>query len=110
MITVRIESGICGFYTTVRASKTKQRTIEMAIESDCKQITALSNHIESMGLRDVLKTPINKNPVYEKAGTCNLHSSCPVPCGVLKAAEAELGIALKKDAKIEFLDENNDTA
>ena len=106
MTTVYIESGICGFCTTVRASKTKAMAMEIAIESDCKQITALGSHIQKMGMKEILKNPINKNPVYEKAGECNLHTSCPVPSGMLKAAEAELGLALKKDVKIEFQDDD----
>lgn len=105
MTTVNIESGICGFCSTVRATKTKKMGMEINIVSDCKQITALGSQIQNMGMKDVLKNPINKNPVYEKAGECNLHTSCPVPSGVLKAAEAELGLALKKNVKIEFRDD-----
>ena len=106
MTTVYIESGICGFCTTVRASKTKPMAIEITIESDCKQITALGEKIPSMGMRDILKNPINENPVYERAGECSLHTSCPVPSGILKAAEAELGLALKKNVKMEFQDDD----
>ena len=105
MTTVNIEFGICGFCTTVRASKTKTMDMEITIESDCEQITSLGTQIQNMGMKDVLKTPINKNPVYEKAGKCNLHTSCPVPSGILKAAEAELGLALKKNVTIEFQDD-----
>jgi len=54
---------------------------------------------------DVMKNPIHQNPVYMKAGQCKLHASCPVPCGVIKAAEAELGLALEKDVKMKFVTE-----
>jgi hypothetical protein len=50
----------------------------------------------SKDMVDIIKNPINKNPIYENAGKCNLHSSCPIPCGVIKAAEVELELALKK--------------
>jgi hypothetical protein len=53
-------------------------------------------------MMDILRGPINQNPIYVEAGKCKLHNSCPVPCGIAKAAEAELGLALKKNVKIEF--------
>jgi hypothetical protein len=49
---------------------------------------------------------MNKNKIYEKAGKCNLHPGCPVPCGVIKAAEVELGLALVRDVKIVFQNES----
>lgn len=102
MITVHIESGICGLNTVVRAFKTQRKSVGIAIKSDCKQVTALENQLRKIEMMDVIKNPINKNLIYEKAGKCNLHSSCPVPCGVIKAAEAELGLALTKDVRILF--------
>ena len=106
MTTVNIESGICGFCSLVRVSKGEGRRVGITIKSDCKQITALDNALEELEMKDILKTPINQNPIYERAGECNLHTSCPVPCGVVKAAEVELGLALKKDVRIEFREDD----
>ncbi len=102
MITVRIESGICGLITEVRAFKTQRKSVDIAITSECDQVMALESQLRKIEMMDVIKNPINKNPVYEKAGKCNLHSSCPVPCGIIKAAEAELGLAIVKDVRIVF--------
>jgi len=102
MITVRIESGICGLNTVVRAFKIQRRSVGIAIKSDCKQVMALESQLHKIEMMDVIKNPINRNPIYEKAGNCNLHSSCPVPCGIIKAAEAELGLAVTKDVTIVF--------
>ena len=102
MITVRIESGICGLNTVVRAFKTQRKSVGIAIKSDCKQVMGLESQLRKIEMLDVIKNPINKNPIYEKAGKCNLHSSCPVPCGIIKAAEAEFGLALTKDVTIIF--------
>ncbi|MBW2093971.1 MAG: hypothetical protein JRI80_03705 [Deltaproteobacteria bacterium] len=63
---------------------------------------ALEKQLRKIEMSDVIKNPINKNPIYEKAGRCNLHSSCPVPCGIIKAAEAELGLAVTNDVTIVF--------
>ena len=102
MITVPIESGICGLETEVSACRIQRKSVRIAIRSDCEQVIALSNLLHKIDTRDVIKNPINKNTVYEKAGKCGLHSGCPVPCGVIKAAEVELGLALMKDVRIIF--------
>jgi hypothetical protein len=113
MITVHIESGICGLNTEVRAFRIHRKSVGIAIKSDCEHIMALDNQLPKLDMQEVIKNPINKNTVYEKAGKCNLHSGCPVPCGVIKAAEVELGLALIKDVKIAFQNGNqvaNDAA
>ncbi|NIS69190.1 MAG: hypothetical protein GTO12_09635 [Proteobacteria bacterium] len=102
MITVQIDSGICGFSTTVRASKLESRSVGIALDSDCKHIKSFGNELKELGMIDILRVPINLNPVYETAGKCRLHSSCPVPCVVIKAAEVALGLALKRDVQIVF--------
>jgi hypothetical protein len=105
MTRVHIESGICGFSTAVRVSKGKGGKVDVAIESTCEKIQGLGKELSEMDMMHVLKSPINENTVYVKAGLCRLHTSCPVPCGVIKAAEAELDLALKKDVKVEFVEE-----
>jgi hypothetical protein len=106
MITVRIESGICGLETVVRAFKSQRKSVGIAIRSECEQVKALEGQLRKIDMMDVIRTPINKNPIYEIAGKCKLHSSCPVPCGIIKAAEVELGLAVRKDVRIVF---ENDT-
>jgi len=104
MIIAQVEAGICGFSTLIRVSILARRSIKFTLESECDHITALGNHLSTLGIREVLKTPINQNPIYETAGRCHLHASCAVPCGVLKAAEIALGLALPKEVKIVFQD------
>jgi len=102
MITVHIESGICGLETEVRVCRMQRKSVAIAIKSACEQVMSLERQLRKIEMMDVIKNPINKNPIYEKAGKCNLHSSCPVPCGIIKAAEVELGLALMKDVGIIF--------
>lgn len=105
MITAQVEPGICGFSALIRVNRVERKQLKIDIESDCEHIKALADQLQTLlGMREILKTPINKNPIYEAAGRCHLHASCAVPCGVLKAAEIELGLALKKAVKIDFQD------
>ena len=106
MVTIHIEPGICGFPAEVRAFRLLRKSVGFAIKSECKQVMALARHLEKMDLNDIIRGPIHKSPVYELAGKSGLHTSCPVPCGIIKAAEAELGLALKRDVRFAFI---NDT-
>jgi hypothetical protein len=105
MIIAQVEPGICGFSALIRVSKIDRKNIKINIESDCEHIKALADRLPQLGMREILKTPINKNPVYEVAGLCHLHASCAVPCGVIKASEITLGLALMKEVKINFQDD-----
>jgi Family of unknown function (DUF6951) len=102
MTKVQVKSGVCGFEAQIVVRKTEKRKVTVSVSSDCQQIGCLAKELPELSMMEVLKSPIHQNPVYEKAGQCGLHTSCPVPSGVLKAAEAELGLALKRDAAIEF--------
>lgn len=102
MIVIQIEPGICGFRTIIQAGRVGDHQIRIDVKSDCSQVTELGKRLKDMEMRDVLEGPIHQNPVYEAAGLCRVHPSCPVPCGVIKAAEVAFGLALEKDVKIEF--------
>lgn len=102
MTRVCVEPGICGLSATVDAQRTGQTEVQITIESDCEKVMALDSHLDKVSLVDVLGKPLNRSAVYEKAGRCELHGSCPIPCAVMKAAEAELQLALKKSITITF--------
>ena len=102
MVIAHVESGICGFQTEIRVVRIKTKRVGIFITSDCAQVSALGNEVKELGIREALKIPIDKNPVYERAGLCNLHPACPVPCGIIKAAEIELGLAVKREVTITF--------
>ncbi len=102
MTIVKIKAGACGFDVMVKSKKTSTRDVSIVIDSECKEIQAFAQALTSLGLRDILKTPIYENPVYITAGKCRMHPSCPVPCGVIKAAEAELEFSVRKEVSITF--------
>lgn len=104
MTVVDIASGICGLSTTVRVHKGKQRKVLLTFESDCEKIQRLGDTLKELDMVSVLKSPIHENFIYVEAGHCQLHTSCPVPCGIIKAVEVELDLALKKNVTIRFVE------
>jgi hypothetical protein len=102
MTILDIQAGICGFYARVHAVKHEQRSVAISIESDCENVANFSERLKPMDIKSIFQHPFNRNPIYEQAGQCRLHPACPIPCGVMKAMEVELGLALKKDVTFIF--------
>jgi hypothetical protein len=101
MIRVVVNPGVCGFSTTIEVNKQEKRRVSIKIESGCENISSLSGSLKEMDMRDILK-PRGENEVHVQASSHKLHAACPVPEAVIKAIEAELGLALPRDASIHF--------
>lgn len=103
MTKVKINPGACGFSVMVTAIPDGTKRVKITIESDCEQVKALAEGIEFLTMEDILGFPFGEDTVYQTAKKVIRHASCPVPCGIIKAAEAELGLAVKRDVLIHFI-------
>jgi hypothetical protein len=98
---VVVEAGICGFTTTVEATKTGKRRVSVVVESDCEGVAEMNGQLQDMDWLEALGPP-GKSVVWNCACAHIKHPSCPVPMGILKAIEVELDLALPKDVVIRF--------
>ncbi len=103
MTQVVVNSGICGFSTTVTAEKGKDKKVLISLETECEMVKEMAEEIELLDMMAVF-TRFLENPVYRSASKHLKHVTCPVPCGVLKAMEAEAGFAVSKDVSITFME------
>lgn len=102
MTKVTIESGICGFSTTVTARMEEDgKNVSIAIESGCEMVEAMAGELTAVNKMSVF-TGFLANPVYRAADKHLKHTACPVPSGIIKALEAEAGFCLPKNATIVF--------
>ena len=113
MTKVKIEPGICGFVTFVTAELNEDDedmpyAVKLSVKTGWPSITRmmeeLGNDFDGMAL--CLKKP-GKGELYEyiqKSSEFPGHASCPVINGILKCAEVECGLALRKNAAITFED------
>ena len=106
MTKVVIEPGICGFTTQVEAITTDEDEVTLSVESGCASVVAMmeavGNVFDSFEL--CLKKP-GTDPLTEFASkNFPVHASCPIIAGILKCAEVESHLALKKNASITFVD------
>jgi hypothetical protein len=98
---VVVEAGICGFKTTIQATKTKKRRVSVVLESDCEAVADMNGDLQDVGWMEALGPP-GQSAVWECACAHLKHPCCPVPIGILKAIEVELDLALPKDVVIHF--------
>jgi hypothetical protein len=101
MTRVTVNPGVCGFITTIEVSKQEKRKVSIKIDSGCENIVSLGASLKEIDMRDMFK-PRGENEVHVQAALNKLHAACPVPEAVIKAIEAELGLALPRDASIHF--------
>lgn len=109
MTKVKIEPGICGFITAVTASADPDDETDLTVKvaTGCPSVKAM---MKELGDRfDAYEVCLQKpgiGPFYTYAQAhFPVHVSCPVINGIIKCMEVEAHLALKKDAKIEFVEE-----
>lgn len=103
MTKLEINPGACGFFVTVIATKVGPKGANITVQTDCEQVNEMAPKITYLTVQDILGFPFGEDIVYQAAKRVIRHTSCPVPCGIIKAAEAELGLAVKRDVLIHFI-------
>lgn len=109
MTKVRIEPGICGFTTIVKAVSDPEDETDLTVRvaSGCPSIKGMMEELgESFDAYEVCLQKPGVGPFYDYAKAhFPVHVSCPVINGILKCMEVEARLALKKDASIVFEEE-----
>jgi len=99
---VNVEAGVCGMGSKITATLSDDMmSVNVVIDSACPMVQKMSP-IEGLNPYEAVGTPFNQSEVYCKAAECLKHTACPVPCGIIKAIEAEAGLGLKKPVSITF--------
>jgi len=99
MAKAEIESGICGFCTTVTTTS-EGRTVRVEFETSCGYVEQPAEALTEVDPYKEISYR-GEGPVTMKLAAEHLvHPACPVPSGIIKAIEVEAGLALPKDASI----------
>lgn len=110
MINVEINGGICGFNTIVHAEDKSGYKAVFQLDSQCpnwKKVDEILGGKELNVMTELFKnraTGALDSQVLEVSLKTIPHVSCPVISGLLKALEVTVGLALPKDATIQFKD------
>jgi hypothetical protein len=103
MTIVNVDAGSCGFTAIIEVSKTGAQTVSVSISSDCEAVKKWGDKLGSVNWRDCFGKHAYSSPIFVSAADCLRHVTCPVPIGLLKAIEVEIGASLPADARIRFL-------
>lgn len=101
MAKAEIQSGACGYTTTVNTTM-NGRVCQIAIESDCTAIQKLAAELTEVEPYKEI-SPRRQTPKTLEMGLKHCtHSACPVPVGIIKAVEIEAGLNLPVDVSIKL--------
>ena len=97
-----IEPGACGFTCKIDVEKVEKYQVIARLQSQCKQIKKLASEVGEIDFMEISRGAFGQNYISQSAARCKLHPSCPIPCGLIKAIEAELGMAVKKNVGLTY--------
>jgi len=88
----------CGYVTDIEVAREGGKAI-IKVRSECPSVQKYGEKLPPLGVKDVL-TKIPENPVYRLADI--RHSTCIIPWMILKLAEIELGLNVRKFFEFEI--------
>jgi hypothetical protein len=97
----RINAGVCGYHTTVKAQADGNYLVALQIESQCEAIQQLAEHLTEVNALNEISFQGDPPETLRKGAKHCTHAACPVPSGILKAIEVAAGLALPVTATIE---------
>lgn len=100
-----IHAGNCGYVTTVEATLDGDRRVLLHIESDCKAIQRLAEHLQAVDPYEEISFRRGMPQTIEAGIRHCSHAACPVPVGIIKAVEVAAGLALPGEASITITQE-----
>lgn len=110
MTKVEVSAGDCGHSAVIEVTKIDDRHVRVILHSECEQIMAMNPalvHLQWKGKGHEVFGRMVESAVYQSASEQIRHTACPVPVAILKAIEAEVGLALPKDVTIKFTSESS---
>lgn len=101
-------AGACGFPVAITVHKNEDNTLNVKISSGCEMVVELGNRINGRTWRKGIFGKLLQSSVYTEANECIKHVTCPIPSGLLKAIEVEVGAAIPNDVVMKFSSANNE--
>jgi len=104
MVKAIINSGVCGFITTVEATSEDGMEVTLTVESGCPAVSAMFDALGNTfdGYEIVFPQP-GTNAFYAYAAdNFPPHGGCITIAGITKAIEVACSLALPKEASIIF--------
>ena len=103
MTKLKVSPGVCGLETVITVVSEDGDEANVTVESACSAVKKMAEAMEQpLSAYEICFLKPGQGPVYEAAEQL-AHAACPVPAAVVKAVEAECGLALPKNVTFEFI-------
>jgi hypothetical protein len=100
-IIAEVDPGACGLTSRIKASSPDGMNVVLEIESACLRVQAYAPRAMVLdAYQELLNKPLAQTLPVRLAAEHNLHTTCPMPLAVLKAAEVAAGLALPQTTSI----------
>ena len=99
---VTVMPGPCKMKTEVYAEKIDRNSVSLRIKTDCKFYKPIEEELSKVEIYKECFAPLGEGEIFKVCKKYCKHPSCPVPCAILKAVEAEGKLALPTDVSITF--------
>ena len=94
-----LDPGICGHMSRITATARNDQTVRTTVETSCPSIAGIPDEFLVF---DPVGELFGDGALQEKLRPFIQHRTCPFVIALLKAVEAEAGLALKKDISMLF--------
>lgn len=105
MTRVEVNAGDCGHSAVIDVTRLDDRHVRVVLSSECEQLTAMNPALAELqwkGKGHQVFGRMIESAVFRSASQEIRHTACPIPTAILKAIEAEVGLAVPHDVTIRF--------
>lgn len=103
-IVAKVQAGICGFHSEIKASSSDQRQVDIEFRTDCPNLKSLEEELKQVDAFKECFAKFGDSPVFQMARKYVRHAACPVPTAIIKEIEIAAKLALPQNVVIEFVD------
>ncbi len=99
---IDVQPGVCRLKTKIKAIMNDDCKVVFEIESECSSVCKLAALLEPLDPMKNIVAKFSECDVYIAADDTIPHTSCPIPCALMKALEVASDLGLKRDVIIEI--------
>ncbi|NLU46117.1 MAG: hypothetical protein GXX87_04165 [Euryarchaeota archaeon] len=97
---VTVEPGPCKMTTVITATMDDDMNVVFEVQTECESVRALVDSLPPLSPYEEIERTYSDSEIYKAASLAIKHLACPVPCAMVKAAEAASGLGIKRDVNL----------
>jgi hypothetical protein len=103
MVMAKVDAGICGFKTIIKATPKERQIVEISMQTECPSLKPMAEELKEVDAYKECFAKVGESPVFQLARKYCKHAACPVPTAIIKEVEVAAKLALPKNVEIELV-------